>query len=195
MTAPKFQLVRVPLLFQSQLTTVRPRRGHEPCPCASGRKYRKCCANGVRPLALVPSTPTDFEHADCYARHLGNCSRDLSREHVLGEGVLRRLMVQGRVKVRGFAWQKTPEQSLPPAPFFDMNGFFEVRVDGPRRHHYRLFCVLERNGAAVGLGGPSLVLITGLDKPFRTVLSPSDYAEVRRLGREFLSRTPRSIVP
>ena len=25
----------------------------------------------------------------------------------------------------------------------DMTGWFEVRVDGPRRHHYRLFCRLD----------------------------------------------------
>src|SRR3984957_20879354 len=25
----------------------------------------------------------------------------------------------------------------------EMTGWFEVRVDGPRRHHYRLFCRLE----------------------------------------------------
>lgn len=75
----------------------------------------------------------------------------------------------------------------------DMNGFYEVRVDGPKRHHYRLFCVLERDGAKVGLGGPSLVLVTGKDKPFQTVLSTADYAEVRSLGREFLARAPRSI--
>jgi Txe/YoeB family toxin of Txe-Axe toxin-antitoxin module len=75
----------------------------------------------------------------------------------------------------------------------NMNGFYEVRVDGPKRHHYRLFCVLERDGAKVGLGGPSLVLVTGKDKPFQTVLSTADYAEVRSLGREFLARTPRSI--
>lgn len=75
----------------------------------------------------------------------------------------------------------------------EMSGFFEVRVDGPKRHHYRLFCVLERDGAKAGLGGPSLVLVTGKDKPFRTVLSNADYAEVRSLGQEFLARTPRSI--
>lgn len=75
----------------------------------------------------------------------------------------------------------------------DMNGFYEVRVDGPKRRHYRLFCMLEREGARCGLGGPSLVLIAGKDKPFHTVLSAPDYAEVRRLGREFLARTPRSI--
>ena len=77
----------------------------------------------------------------------------------------------------------------------DMGGFYEIRVDGPRRHHYRLFCILERDGGKLGLGGPSLVLIAGKDKPFRTLLSPRDYAEIRRLGREYLSRTPRSVAP
>ena len=75
----------------------------------------------------------------------------------------------------------------------EMKGFYEVRVDGPNRHHYRIFCILERNGDEVGLGGPSIVLITGKDKPFRTVLSDADYAEVRRLGDEYRARTPRSI--
>lgn len=75
----------------------------------------------------------------------------------------------------------------------EMAGFYEVRADGPGRHHYRLFCVLDRNGAQVGLGGPSLVLIAGNDKPFRTTISKDDYEVVRRLGQEFLSRTPRSV--
>jgi Txe/YoeB family toxin of Txe-Axe toxin-antitoxin module len=75
----------------------------------------------------------------------------------------------------------------------EMAGYYEVRVDGPGRHHYRLFCLLERDGGAVGLGGPSLVLICGKDKPFRTVLSSRDYADVRRLGSEYLARTPRSV--
>lgn len=77
----------------------------------------------------------------------------------------------------------------------DMAGFYEVRVDGPQRRHYRLFCVLERDGAAVGLGGPSLVLITGKTKPFLTVLSKADYAEVRALGAEYRKRRPRSVLP
>jgi Txe/YoeB family toxin of Txe-Axe toxin-antitoxin module len=76
----------------------------------------------------------------------------------------------------------------------EMAGFYEVRVDGPKRRHYRLFCVLERDGAAVGLGGPSLVLVTGKDKPFMTVLSAADYAEVRALGAEFRKRLPRSVL-
>ena len=75
----------------------------------------------------------------------------------------------------------------------EMKGWFEVRVDGPNRHHFRLFCLLERDGARLGLGGPSVVIITGKDKAFKTVLSAADYAEVRALGDEFCSRTPRSI--
>ncbi len=74
-----------------------------------------------------------------------------------------------------------------------MGGFYEVRVDGPGRHHYRLFCILERNGQELGLGGPSIVLITGKDKPFRTKLSESDYQEVKTLGSEYRERRPRSV--
>jgi hypothetical protein len=76
----------------------------------------------------------------------------------------------------------------------EMSGFYEVRCDGPGRRHYRLFCVLEREGAAHGLGGPSLVLITGMEKPFRTAFSERDYAKVRALGQEFRARTPRSVL-
>jgi Txe/YoeB family toxin of Txe-Axe toxin-antitoxin module len=76
----------------------------------------------------------------------------------------------------------------------EMAGYYEIRVDGPKRRHYRLFCLLERDGGSVGLGGPSLALICGKDKPFRTVLSAQDYAEVRRLGSEYLARRPRSVL-
>ena len=75
----------------------------------------------------------------------------------------------------------------------EMKGWYEVRVDGPDRHHYRLFCLLERNGATLGLGGPTIVIIVGKDKPFRTKLSSADYVEVRALGDEYRSRTPRSV--
>jgi hypothetical protein len=76
----------------------------------------------------------------------------------------------------------------------DMAGFYEVRVDGPQRRHYRLFCLLERDGAAVGLGGPSLVLIAGKTKAFMTVLSKADYADVRAFGAEYRRRNPRSVL-
>jgi hypothetical protein len=77
----------------------------------------------------------------------------------------------------------------------DMGGFYEVRVDGPQRHHYRLFCLLEQSGDDLGLGGPSIVIITGKHKPFRTVLSKHEYSEVKRLGEEYRRRKPRSVAP
>jgi len=73
----------------------------------------------------------------------------------------------------------------------DMTGWFEVRVDGPRRHHYRLFCRLDY--AALGRPGPLLAVICGLSKPFRTQLSDADYRRVRDLGREYLAQNPRSL--
>jgi hypothetical protein len=73
----------------------------------------------------------------------------------------------------------------------DMTGWFEVRVDGPRRHHYRLFCRLDY--AALGRPGPLLTVICGLSKPFRTQLPDADYRRVRDLGREYLGRNPRSL--
>ena len=74
-----------------------------------------------------------------------------------------------------------------------MAGYYEVRVDS-KDTHYRLFCLLERDGAKVGLDGPSVVVIAGKTKPFRTVLSASDYAEVKKLGSEYLARSPRSVL-
>lgn len=76
----------------------------------------------------------------------------------------------------------------------DMSGFYEVRVDGPNREHFRLFCVLERDGEKVGLGGPSIVAIDGRSKPFKTTLSKIDYTAVKGLGDEYRARTPRSVL-
>lgn len=75
----------------------------------------------------------------------------------------------------------------------DMTGWFEVRVDGPQRHHYRLYCRLDYEATNLGLTRPLLVVIAGLDKPFRTELTTADYARVRAFGDEYLSRNPRSI--
>jgi hypothetical protein len=79
----------------------------------------------------------------------------------------------------------------------DMKGWFEVRVDGPKpeggkgRHHYRLYCLLDYE--AKDVDKPLLVIITGLDKPFRTTMRDADYVRVRRLGEEYRSRNPRSV--
>jgi hypothetical protein len=74
-----------------------------------------------------------------------------------------------------------------------MAGYYEARDDGPQRNHYRLFCLLERGGADLGLGGPSIVVITGMMKPFGTKFSVRDYAHVRALGNEYQKRRPRSV--
>jgi hypothetical protein len=74
-----------------------------------------------------------------------------------------------------------------------MNGYYEIRVNGPNREHFRLFCVLERAGADVGLQGPSIAIITGMSKPFHTTFSERDYKAVRNLGDEYKSRKPRSV--
>lgn len=73
----------------------------------------------------------------------------------------------------------------------DMAGWFEVRIDGPKRHHYRLFCLLDYE--AKGQEKPLLVVVDGRDKPFRTTLSDADYAAVRSMGEEYLKSNPRSI--
>lgn len=73
----------------------------------------------------------------------------------------------------------------------DMSGWFEVRLDGPKRHHYRLFCLLDYE--AKGQDKPLLVVVDGRDKPFRTTLSDGDYASVRAMGDEYRSRNPRSV--
>lgn len=73
----------------------------------------------------------------------------------------------------------------------DMAGWFEVRVDGPKRHHFRLFCLIDLE--AIGYIKPLLVVVAGLDKPFRTTLTDRDYAWVRALGDEYHARNPRSL--
>lgn len=75
----------------------------------------------------------------------------------------------------------------------EMRGWFEVR-DRHGGWLYRVFCLLEREGAAIGLGGPSVVLVTGLRKANESAFTKADYARVRALGDEYRSRTPRSVL-
>ena len=46
-----------------------------------------------------------------------------------------------------------------------MTGYHEVRVDGPRRQHYRLFCRLDTTAKGKA---PLLTVLAGATKPFRT---------------------------
>lgn len=75
----------------------------------------------------------------------------------------------------------------------EMSGVYEVRVDY-NGTHYRLFCVLERDGANVGLTGASIVLIDGRSKKYRTTISAREYKTIRSLVDEYLRRRPRSVL-
>jgi hypothetical protein len=79
----------------------------------------------------------------------------------------------------------------------DMNGYYEVRAQGPKREQFRLFCILE-NAEQVelerrGLPRPAIAVITGMRKPWMTKFSDRDYKKVRRLGDAYKSKSPRSI--
>ncbi len=57
-----------------------------------------------------------------------------------------------------------------------MGSWYEIRLTGPGREQFRLFCLLE-NGtseelARRGLPRPAIAVITGLRKPWRTLLRP-----------------------
>jgi hypothetical protein len=78
-----------------------------------------------------------------------------------------------------------------------MGGWHEIRLTGPGREQFRLFCLLE-NGtpgqlARRGLRGPAIAVITGLRKPWRTAFSDRDYQRVRELGADHQANHPRRI--
>jgi len=54
-----------------------------------------------------------------------------------------------------------------------MAGYHEIRVTGPGREQFRLFCLLENGDetelARRGLSGPAIAVITGMRKAHRTV--------------------------
>jgi len=79
----------------------------------------------------------------------------------------------------------------------DMGGYYEIRVTGPGREQYRLFCLLENADkhtlTARGLRGPAIAVITGMRKKAGTVFSERDYAKVRQLGSDHTAQTPRHI--
>jgi hypothetical protein len=73
----------------------------------------------------------------------------------------------------------------------DMGGYYEVRVNGPGREHFRLFCLLDRDGP--GLDEPAIVVLTGLRKAHMTVFGAADYAAVRAFGDAYKASNPRRI--
>jgi hypothetical protein len=76
-------------------------------------------------------------------------------------------------------------------------GYYEIRVTGPGREQFRLFCLLENADQGTlttrGLDGPAIAVIAGMRKKTRMVFSERDYAKVRRLGSDYSTQTPRRI--
>ena len=79
-----------------------------------------------------------------------------------------------------------------------MAGYYEIRVTGPGRRHYRLFCMLDNGSPAElaerGFDRPQIAVINGMVKPNAALFSERDYKKhVRKLGDHYLARLPRPI--
>jgi hypothetical protein len=79
-----------------------------------------------------------------------------------------------------------------------MGGYYEIRLTGPGREQFRLFCLLENADAAElrrrGLRGPSIVVINGMRKPHRTTFTDRNYRKhVRVLGELHRANAPRRL--
>lgn len=72
-----------------------------------------------------------------------------------------------------------------------MRGIYEVRVKGPDRRLYRLFCVLEREPP--GMTGPTLVVLDGMSKANGTAFTEHEYRRIVRLRDEHVARDPRRV--
>jgi hypothetical protein len=79
----------------------------------------------------------------------------------------------------------------------NMGGYCEIRVTGPGREQFRLFCLLEnaekRMLAARGLPGLAISVITGMRNKIGALFSERDYAKVRQRGNDHTAQTPRRI--
>lgn len=79
----------------------------------------------------------------------------------------------------------------------EMKGYHEIRVTGPGREQFRLFCLLENADddelRRRGLAKPAIVVLDGRRKPWRTVLTAGEYRTIRKLGEEHKGQFPRRI--
>jgi hypothetical protein len=79
-----------------------------------------------------------------------------------------------------------------------MAGYYEIRVTGPGRRHYRLFCLLDngtdRELADRGFDRPQIAVINGMVKQHMTEFADSEYRKhVRDLGDRYLATLPRPL--
>jgi hypothetical protein len=79
----------------------------------------------------------------------------------------------------------------------EMSGFHEIRLTGPGRRQYRLFCQLDnadRYGLRKrGFDRPQIAVIAGMVKDSGKKFSNRDYAKVKVLGDQYSERFPRPI--
>jgi hypothetical protein len=79
----------------------------------------------------------------------------------------------------------------------EMTGYHEIRLTGPGREQFRLFCLLENASDEEllkrGLTKPAIAVLDGRRKPSRTVLSTADYRAVKKLGEDHKHQYPRRI--
>lgn len=79
----------------------------------------------------------------------------------------------------------------------EMTGYYEIRLTGPGREQFRLFCLLE-NGSDEelrrrGLARPAIAALDGRRKPWRTTLTARDYRQIKQLGDDHRQQYPRRI--
>ncbi|HVC06698.1 MAG TPA: hypothetical protein VND98_03805 [Solirubrobacterales bacterium] len=71
-----------------------------------------------------------------------------------------------------------------------MGGFYEIRLTGPRRRQYRLFCMLDNaNSEGLrkrGFDQSQIAVITGMFKNSGEKFSVRDYTKVSALGSQYM---------
>jgi hypothetical protein len=79
----------------------------------------------------------------------------------------------------------------------EMGGFYEIRLTGPGRRQYRLFCLLDNASAQElqrrGFDRPQIAVIAGMVKGSGKKFSNRDYAKIRAFGAQYEAQFPRSI--
>lgn len=62
--------------------------------------------------------------------------------------------------------------------------YYEIRLTGPGRKHYRLFCLLENGSTRElrerGFKAPQIVVINGMAEPNATKFTDAEYRSRRR---------------
>lgn len=76
------------------------------CPCGSGRTIADCCI-AARCNTVPPEPHTDYANPKCYARALHDCSKTISGEHYISDGILQQISDEGQILVAGLPRTET----------------------------------------------------------------------------------------